>query len=240
MSEAYDVEHIDGLIDAFAAELRERAASLVAGGTADGLRLGTATAFLFRGVELLDAAKASQDPPLRPAAELLMRSAIEVALRGRYLLVGGDRDDEFARLLGDYLDRGEKLAKTIGTTFGGVAPWVLQVVQPSTKPPRDLASIAKALDKLSGREATSRWSAEYLYEWLYRWLSNSAEHAGIAAVGRFVESHDAINPTPEPLSTARWHIVIAGQLGELAREVYTAHGVSTDPLDEIGVHLPPP
>ncbi|MGH9180454.1 MAG: hypothetical protein ACRD0Q_04685 [Acidimicrobiales bacterium] len=101
MSGTYDVNHVDSLIDAFATELRRRAPSLVAGSDAGGLRLGTATALLFRGLELLDAAKACQEPTLRPAAELLMRSAIEVALRGRYLVVGPDRDDEYARLLGD-------------------------------------------------------------------------------------------------------------------------------------------
>ena len=189
-------------------------------------------------MELLDAAKACQEPILRPAAELLMRSAIEVALRGRYLVVGPDRDDEYARLLGDYLDHGGKLAKTAAVEFGGVAPWVLGVVEPSTKPPRDLAAIAHALDQISGLEATNQWSARWLYEWLYRWLSNSAEHAGIAAVGRFIERQDAIKPNPDPLSTARWHVVIAGQLGELAREVYTAHGVPLGLLDEVGVRLP--
>ena len=239
MSESYDLDHIGELIDAFSDELRARAPSLVTAADADGLRLATATALLFRGLELLDATRAGDEPALRPAAELLMRSAIEVALRGRYLLVGADRDDEYARLLGDYLDRGEKLAKTTGTTFGGVAPWVLQAVQPSTKRPRDLAAIAQALDKISGRDPTSRWSATWLYEWLYRWLSNSAEHAGIAAVGRFVEAPNVVDPSPDPLSTARWHVVIAGQLGELAREVYAAHGVTIDPLDDIGVGLPP-
>lgn len=238
MNDDYDTAHVEALIDAFSEELRERAPGLVADADAAGLRLATSAALLFRGLELLDAARASEQRPRGPAAELLMRSAIEVVLRGRYLLVCPDGSDEYARLLGDYLRRGEAHSTTTGFTFRGVAPWVLDVVEPSTKPPRDLAAIARALDKVSGREAANEWSATWLYEWLYRWLSNSAEHAGISAVGRFIVRHDVVNPTPPPLSERRWHIVIAGQLGELARELYSAFGVPTDVLDNLGVRLP--
>lgn len=238
ISDEYDAVNVEALIDAFGQELRKRAATLVIGADAAGLRLATATGLLFRGLELLDAARLCLQRPLGPAAELLMRSAIEVVLRGRYLLVGQDRDDEYARLLGDYLRRGEAHSKTTGFAFGGVAPWVLQVVKPSTKPPRDLAAVAQDLDRYSGQEVTSRWSATWLYDWLYRWLSNSAEHAGIAAVGRFIEQRDVVNPTPPPLTERRWHVLIAAHLGELAQEVYRSFGVPTDVLDELGVGLP--
>lgn len=240
---------IDVVLDDFTRLIRSRAASLRTEPDEKGLRTAAATGLLFRGLELLDAARAS--PPA--AGELLMRVAVEVSLRGRFLLTCEGGPEEFARMLGDYQKRGGQQVENLkredpdeftDTEFGGVAPWVVEEVPPSSAPLLDLFSVARTLDELSGLEPKNPRSALYAYRRYYQWLSNSAMHGGIRAIGRFVEhaGSGVVDPEPEGLSSPdrRWTVLMALQLLELARVVWAAHGLPADELQATGVCWDPP
>jgi hypothetical protein len=87
MDDVVDWEQIDAVIDEFAAVVRRQLAEARAPTDADGYRRATTGAMLLRGLELLDAARRCREPVQFPAAELVLRTAVEVALRGRYLLM---------------------------------------------------------------------------------------------------------------------------------------------------------
>ena len=234
---------IDQVLDDFAALIRGRSTGLKTERTAEGLRVAVATGLLFRGLELLDATRVSPGV----AGELLMRAGVEVTLRGRFVLMCGDGPDEFARMLSDHRNRGETLVRTLkledpdtffDTHFAGVAPWVFEVVKPSSAKLRDLYSLAAAIDGVTGLEPKDRRSATFAYRRYYQWLSNSAMHGGIGSIGRFIENAGAgvVDDQPDPLSAGRrWDILLALQLLELARVVWIAHRLPTDELEATGV-----
>lgn len=247
-------DQLGGLLDAFKVEIHRRRPDLAAPFNADGCRLATAAALLFRGLELLDAARACRVPVLTPAAELLLRSAIEVGLRARFLL-GPTGGDELVRMTRDFLRRGANQAAALGTEFGGVAPEFVAAVLASAEdvsepgrskpargeaPPRDLYAIATGLDARDGVGKDDANSSRSAYS-IYSALSESGAHSGLAAVRRFTELREgraAVKGDPQPLTNDRQlYLIVGGLLGDLAREVFVGFGVPTDELDQLGVRF---
>ncbi len=115
--------------------------------------------------------------------------------------------------------------------------------KPKAKSTRDLATIAEALDKIAGLTPNNRGSAVYAYNTFYAPLSDSATHAGLAAVRRFVEiRHGRVRmaDSPPPLTTRLRHLIVAGLLGDLAWQVFIAFGIPTDDLEATGVRWATP
>lgn len=251
MTDRSNYNQLERQVDAFEAEVRQRRAELCAPLDADGFRRSTAAALLFRGLELLGALRACDGDDRRPARELLLRSTVEVALRGRFLL-GPLGDDELTRTAAWFLFKGAKKANNLKTTFGGLSPEFVTAVLPevATEPSKatekptvpeswDLFSVATALDKDAKFDRTARGSAVEAYHALYAPLSDSAVHAGIAALRRFTvttEGKACVVAHPEPLLTGpRLHLIAAGLLGDLALEVFAAFDLSTAALVETDV-----
>lgn len=255
-----DIAAAEASVDAFVAEIHRRRPELTADPEPAGFCKGTAAALLFRGLELLAAARASQGEAVGPARELLLRTAVEVALRGRFLL-GSDGLDELGRMLGYLLEKGSQKAKALGTYFGGAStPFLAAVPIPMTQPAatpgcckpvpdpkplptRDLASIAQALDKAAGLTPEDAGSAVHAYRTFYGPLSDSAAHGGLAALRRFSELREGrvvIVENPEPLTHGPLHLTVTGYLGDLARAVFVAFEVPTDDLDATGVRWTSP
>ena len=253
-----EIDRLDALLDAFDATVRRRRPDLTAPVDAEGFRRVTAAALLFRGLELLSAGRACRGQVFAPAAELVLRSATEAALRGRFLL-GPTGGDELIRMTGDFIRRGTRLAEVLGTEFGGMSSAFLAAVAPSNKEggeqaaedpngkpatrpkPRNLYEISKALDLQNGLSEDHRASSVRAYRVFYGALSESAAHSGLAALRRFTEMRNgraAVTAKPEPLTgDRRLHLIVGGLLGELARELFMAFGIATDDLDELGVRL---
>jgi hypothetical protein len=142
---------------------------------------------------------------------------------------------------GAYLKRKGETAKHCGGRFRGSPPQFAAAVPSSSKPAHNLYEVANAIDS-HPRKRSTRVPAMWTYRCLYQWLSNAATHAGLHAVERFtvaVEGRAAFVIEPEPLSGAgrRHYVMVAGQLGELAREVFAAFDLDSTELDATGVGL---
>lgn len=179
-----------------------------------------------------------------PAAELVLRSGIDVALRGRYLLVSPDAGDELQRMHGAYVKRKQQLSKSCGDGKTQPVPLAFAAaVPPSAQKERDLFVVAEAIDALGKTRRKRTSTATWAYRCLYQWMSNAAAHSGLYAVERFTVETDgkaAVTTRPESLSNPerRHYVQVAAQLGALAREVFTAYGLPLDDLDATGVRLP--
>lgn len=252
-----DKGHVEELLAAFEAEVWARRGELVGQPDADGFRRIVAAALLFRGLELLGAARACNTQMLGPAGELVLRTAVEVALRGRFLL-SPDGGDELFRMTVHFLKHGAKTAAGLQAEFGGVGSEFLAAVgvepaqgplrsemgEPSlpvgSKRPRDLFAVAQALDARAGLGQDDNRSAVRIYRMLYGPLSDSVVHGGLAALRRFTELREGlavISHEPQPLTSGRrFHVIVGGLLGDLAREVFVAFDLPTSRLDEIGIH----
>lgn len=236
---------VEDRLDAFLAEVWRRRPELVGQPDLDGFRRATAAALLFRGLELLATTRVCPGKARAPATQLLLRTAVEVALRGRYLLLAPEAQatDELARMHDFFVRKGEEVAKACDADFAGVAPSFAAAVPRSPHNQRGLHTIARTLDAHDGLTLKDEHSAMRAYRCIYQWLSNAAAHGGLGALSRIVVGQDgkaAINPNPEPLTTGRrLYVIIGGLLGDLARDVFVAFGVSTDDLDATGVRWSP-
>lgn len=143
-----DWDAVEASIDVFTAVVRRHLAGVTAPTDAEGYRKTTAAALLLRGIELLDAARTCRDPVQFPAAELVLRSGVDVALRGRYLLACPDADDELRRMHGAYVKRKKQLANSCGdgTSLPAVPATFTAALPPSSTRERDLFVLAAAID----------------------------------------------------------------------------------------------
>jgi len=206
----------------------------------DGARRMTAVAYLMRGAEVLQSAHQNRDA--RPLVELAVRPIYEFACRGRHLLVHPDGAEEFTRVCHELVELENRRAPALGTSAPGLPAFLQSVLAQPKKPPRDMWSIAHALDDHDQRGEDDRFSARRGYHVLYGALSASAVHAGLQSIKRFTAVRDDgclhLAPHPPALTTG-WPVpVAAAWLGELAHDVFRDFGLDTNPLDECGVRLP--
>lgn len=157
-----DWNAVEASIDVFTAVVRRHLAGVAAPTDAEGYRKTTAAALLLRGIELLDAARTCRDPVQFPAAELVLRSGVDVALRGRYLPACPDADDELRRMHGAYVKRKKQLAKSCGdgTPPRAVPATFAAALPPSSTRERDLFVLAAAIDDQAAAAEKDHVAAE--------------------------------------------------------------------------------
>ena len=112
----------DQLVDLLQAEIESAVGRLVAVANEDGARRMAAAIFLVRANGLLEECRTAVSTPT--ICVLGLRSVFELAVVGRYMLVGIDAQDEFARRFNDALGQEGQLAVDFHVNAGGAVDFL--------------------------------------------------------------------------------------------------------------------
>lgn len=237
-------EQVNASIDEMVKLVESAFPNLVQIADSDGARLQTCAALLKRCLELLSSARAAdRQSGAAPVVELATRSIFEASCRGRYLLKSPSASDEFARMCTEY----ERHERNLGAKIGAEVPTLPHYIAilGANMPPRsralDLWRVCEALDDIEDRAADDQMSARSSYALHYQWLSNSAAHAGLSSVKRFVQERQGVlflNNSVQPLTSAWPLALVSAHVGELAVAVFEAFELSSDALKATAVVLP--
>lgn len=206
--------------------------AMTAAADEDGAREMTAAIFLLRANDLLR--------EIRVAAGLMvqtlgLRSAFELLAVGRFFLVDADGADEFRRRLNDSLVKEGRLAPMLGATTRPPADFLAHLVEDKSKPPRDLATIARKLDRHDGLTAENDYSAQRIYALAYSHVSNSGSHASLSSIKRYTRTDGPVlfvNVKPETLFRQPPVLLLGGMMRDLASKVFETLRLSQDTLPD--------
>jgi hypothetical protein len=200
----------------------------------DGARVMTATIFLVRAVELLREIHDADGQMLRI---LGLRSAFELALVARFLLDHPDGPDEFRRLFHRDMNSEISLAQYFDYEPAPAPAFLQHLMDTEQKGPRDLRSLAAAIDELDGRDSSKRYSAVHTWQLTHKFVSQSAVHANAVSIKRFTTGEGGVlgvKPDPPPVYEDPPDLLVTCFVADLARSVYGRHNLPKDHLpDEI-------
>jgi hypothetical protein len=200
---------------------------------ADGARRMASATFLLRAVTILSEVRLADNAPV--LATLGVRTAFELAVVGRYMLVSANGPDEFRLRYNVSLREDEKLAAQAGLPSPPPPVDFLAHLVDSTNKikPRTLADIVDEIDQLDGRDPLDNRSLRSCYRLLYKYVSNSAAHASLSSIKRDSRrDRDVLllESNPPPIFSEVPVLLIGALVGELAYAVFTAMGLPTDKL----------
>lgn len=223
------------LVDALQAEIDAAVVRMADVATEDGGRRMTAAIFLVRANALLREVRAAIGCVTLQV--LGLRSAFELVVVARFILVAAEGADEFRRRVNDSLSEDQKLADQIDSPMGVPADFLLSIVDPDAKRPRDLYALATTLDRLDRRADSDRYSLRACYRLVHKFVSNTGSHANVSSIKRHSRREGdvlLIEPNPDPIFREPPVLLIAALVRELALEVFESLQLSTAALpDEI-------
>lgn len=221
----------EAMVDRMQDAIDEYSSQIAAVATRDGAREIAAAIFLVRANNLL---REVRDAVTSPTLQTLgLRSAFELAVVGRFLLVDKDGADEFARRYNMSLKGDSQLGTFFEHPSGRPADFLAHLVNADSKAPRDVASLSAKLDKHDGFSAADRLSAQACWHLLHKHVSNSGSHASLSSIKRYTRRDGdvlLIDRRSDPIFTEPPVLVVAAFIRDLAVDVLAAQGLPSDNL----------
>ena len=170
------------------------------------------------------------------ACVLSLRSVLELAVVGRYLICGPDAEDEFARRLNAAIKKESGLAARIGAASAGPPDFLLPLIDPNARPPRSMPALAEQLDAIDDRTAGQPGSVLFMYWFLHQYVSNSGSHANVLSIKHYAKREGDVlmlQPASKGVFETPPVLQAACMVYDLAKAVFEALGIPVDSLPTI-------
>lgn len=197
----------------------------------EGARHTAAAALLLRAVDLLEEVRAAS--MAATLQHLGIRTAFELTVVGRFLLIAEEGHDEFVRRFNDSVHSETQVAGMFDIENPGPADFLEHLIDPSAKSPRSLRTLAQQLDAVDGYPADSRYSAESCYGLVHKHVSNMMSHANLSSVKYHVDRDGDVlfvRVAKDVTDKLAPTMIVSCFIGELADDVFRAFGLPTDGL----------